>query len=233
MENYFSTGLNIATTLRDQRILNPQLSLQVCREIPGCQMEVLVFSQENMRLMEERIRPLLLRFNKNALLESKFKSFHGFMEVLFVLRNVNSLLLMILLGGLVDFSPETSFPNEEGYAHGHRGSGPDFMVSPSKLHQKIKSAMNELRGKQAGVILYEFLRANRTIKEVDRGLWKNMQFDDIVVMLDDMNDKVKNLKSCFEVLQSGAENFIVQIDDFFDEIVEGRNELLDMCSHRY
>lgn len=177
--------------------------------------------------MEERIQPLSLRFDKNGLIESKFNSFHGFREVLFVLKNVNSLLLMILLGGIVHFSSETSFPNEGGYAHGHRGSGSESMVSASKLHQRIKSAMNRLRGRPAGVFLYEFLRANSTIKEVEGGLWKNMQLDETVI-LDDMNYKIKNLKSCFEVLQSGAENFIVQIDDFFDEIVEGRKKLLDM-----
>lgn len=30
MENYYSTGSNVANTLRDQHILNPQLSRQVC-----------------------------------------------------------------------------------------------------------------------------------------------------------------------------------------------------------
>lgn len=176
--------------------------------------------------MEERIRPLTLRFDKKILMESKFNSFHGFREVLFVLRNVNSLLLMILLGGLVYFSPAASFPDEGGYAHGHRGSGSDFMVSASKLHQRIKSATNELRGQRAGVFLYEFLRANSAMEGVEVDLMNNMQFNGTIIPAD-VNDKVKNLKNCFEVLQSGVENFTVQIDDFFDEIVEGRKKLLD------
>ncbi|KAL8114697.1 hypothetical protein AgCh_021532 [Apium graveolens] len=212
--NYYTTGSNVATTLSDQHVLNPQLSRQVLREISGCEREVMVFSQNNRRLMDERIQTLSSRFDKSVLIESKFNKFHGFREVLFVLRNGNSLLLMILLGGLVYSSPVTSFPNEGEYAHGQkRGYDSDFMVSASKLQQRIKSAMNELRGKQAaGVFLYEFLRANSTIKEVERELWKKMQLNETVVV-DDMNEKVKNLKNCFEVLQSGAENFIVQIDD--------------------
>lgn len=105
------------------------------------------------------------------------------------------------------------------------------MVFASKLNQRIKYAMNELRGQQDGVFLYEFLRADSTIREVEGELLKHMQLDGTAI-LDDMNDKIKNLKSCFEVLQIGAENFIVQIDDFFDEIIQGRKELLDMCSHR-
>lgn len=182
--------------------------------------------------MEERIRPLLsLRFEKNLLIGSKFNGFHGFSGVLFVLRNINSLLLRILLGGLVHSCPESGFLTEGGYAHGHRGSASEFMPSASKLHQRLKSALNGLRDQQSGLLLYEFLRSNSAIKEVEVGLRRNLHLDDTVILYG-MNNKVENLKCCFEVLQSGAENFIVQIDDFFDEIVEGRKKLLDMCSHR-
>lgn len=263
MENCYTTAANIASSLHDHHILTPQLSrqvttykhfvcvcvfvssscvffdhflvifFQVFRAISGCQREIIGLEEENRSLMETRITPLSLRFDENVLIKSKFSGFNGFRGVLFALRNINSLLLMILLNGLVYFCPETSFCTHDHNEYetgggGHLVFGSELMVSASRLYQRVKGATtNGRQGQQGGVVLFELLRAKMAMEDVKVDLGTSVEFDIGV----DVSEKVKGLKNCFEVLQCGGENIVVQLDDLFDEIVEGRKKLLDMCTH--
>lgn len=185
--------------------------------------------EENRGLIRTRIQPLMMNFDKNVLIESKFNGFNGFRGVLFALRNTNSLLLMILLSGLVYCSPVTSFSsschgdNTMNYSESKSVFGSDFMVSATRLHEKV---MENEEG-QNGVLLYEFWNARSAIDEVKTELERikgtGMEID--------VSERVEKLKSCFVGLQCGVENMIVQLDDFFDEIVEARKKLLDLCTH--
>ena len=178
--------------------------------------------QENRSLIETRIQPLLIKFDKNVSIESKFNGFNGFRGVLYALKTTNSLLLMILLSGLVYCSSETSFSSSDCYNEGDQqvdfGSG--FMVSAARLHERMKASENG----QTGILLYEFRMAGNSMDELKTMVERPelMEFD--------LNEKVEMLKNCFGVLKCGAENVIVQLDDFFDEIVEGRKKLLDLCT---
>ncbi|KAL6964383.1 hypothetical protein U1Q18_035438 [Sarracenia purpurea var. burkii] len=175
--------------------------------------------------METRVPPLSLRLDENIVsIDSRFNAFHGFRGVLYAMRNVSSLLLMILFNGLVFFWPGTSFCDQEG---DHMAFGSAFMASAARLHRRVASQVD---GYGAGILLYELRRARTAMEELKEELGRVNRGEEVDD--DDVHGKVENLKTCFGVLQCGAENIVTQLDDFFDEIVEGRKKLLELCTRR-
>lgn len=177
-------------------------------------------------MAETRMQTLCLGFDENNVLaESEFNKYNGFRGVLYTMRKASTLLLSILLSGLVYYWPEVSF--SQGSFEANSGFSPAFVISASTLNQRVMDAINCMEGQQ-GILLYELNRAKQAMDDLKVDIESIPEYESEV----DIQDKVENLKSCFGALKFGAESIIGQLDDFFDEIVEGRKQLLDICSHR-
>ncbi|KAK7399681.1 hypothetical protein VNO78_10870 [Psophocarpus tetragonolobus] len=225
IENYSLTGSNIASSLDGYHHLTPELSHQVVRAINICQRESLGLVEENKSLMETRIQALSQCLNQNMCMESKLNEFNGFRGVICAMRSVSSLLLMILLCG-VAYCWSSSCFDKQGY-EGHMAFGSGFVISMARLQQKVVEEIDQSNG-QPGILLLEFQQAKIAMEELKVGLERTAGYDAQY----EIQPKVDNLKRCFGLLRCGVETITGQLDDFFDEIVEGRKKLLDMCTHK-
>ncbi|XP_068470272.1 uncharacterized protein [Phaseolus vulgaris] len=225
IENYSSTASNITSLVDGYHHFTPELSHQVVRAINICQRESLGLVEENKSMMETRIQALSQCLNQNMCMESKLNEFNGFRGVLCAMRSVSSLLLMILLCG-VAYCWSSSCFEQQGY-EGHMVFGSGFVVSMARLQQKVAQEIDHNNG-QPGILLLEFQQAKIAMEELKIELERMVGYDAQY----EIQSKVDNLKRCFGLLRCGVETITGQLDDFFDEIVEGRKKLLDMCSHK-
>ncbi|XP_010912534.1 uncharacterized protein [Elaeis guineensis] len=225
MESYYhSTGADTIFSLEDGfRHLHPQLTKQVMRAVSVCQREAVRVEEENRVLVETRIESLSLRLDEKVPVESKLHGFDGFRGALYAMRRVGSFLVMLLLWGLVCW---WQYPSPSGVAaiEGSVFFGSGFMVAMARLQQRVVGEMERM-DRRPGILMYEFRRVRAGLEELERSRGCEDGGEGL-------RERVEGLKLWFGLLRSGTENITGQLDDFFDEIVEGRKKLLDICSQR-
>ena len=185
--------------------------------------EATAVEELNRELAERRVRPGSLRFDEKVMSESKLNGFCGFRGVLYAMRNVSSMLLLILVWGLVwRESDQSSFMENVA---GQPFYGSAFMEAISRLNWKMAAEISVL-GNRPGILLWELRRGREKMaavrKEIERGGCDCEGF----------SEGLECVESSFQELKTGIEGLIVQVDDFFDEIVAGRKKLLDICANR-
>lgn len=190
--------------------------------ITACRRETVGLEEENRVVIDTRIGPLSLRTEKLSM-ESKPNGFNGFRGVLHAMRNVTSLLLTILVWGVV-FWWETGGDSLSSERGGVGGGGSTMfeeevsglMGSMGRLRERIELEIQRCADGKPGLLMSEFRRVKTVMQEIGKKkAW----------------DEIERLKACLAVLRSGGESVVGQLDDFFDEIVEGRKIVLDICTH--
>ena len=191
--------------------------------------------------MNTRIPPLsLLCFNGSSSVSSgmgstsKLNAFNGFRGVLHAVKNISSLLLMILLCGLVYCWPESIFHGSNGIGneedqHQRTMFSSSFIASMERLKQRVANEIERVDVQPVGILLFEFREAKAAMEGLKVELEKGLEEDDEEEV--EIEEKIERLNSWFGSLRIGVDAIIGQLDDFFDEIVEGRKKLLDLCTH--
>ena len=216
--------------------------LQILRSITDFERNVFGLEEENRSLMYTRIHPLsLFCFNSRGSGGTstgigstlKLNAFNGFRGVLHAVKSISSLLLMILLCALVYCWPESSFhesceiENEEDH-HLRTMFSSSFIASMARLRQRVANEIDRVDGQSVGILLFEFREAKAAMEglkvELERGMEEEEEEGD------EIEEKVERLNGWFGTLRNGVDAIVGQLDDFLDEIVEGRQKLLDMCT---
>ncbi|KAK0608860.1 hypothetical protein LWI29_037138 [Acer saccharum] len=112
----------------------------------------------------------------NPQISRQLNGYNGFRGVLYAMRNVSTLLLMILLSGLVFYWPNSSLFSQDQEGHEHEGhniifGSSGFMVSLARLQQRVANGTNGIRWRRR-VMLFEFRKAKMAMEDLKEELEK-------------------------------------------------------------
>ncbi|GJM92405.1 hypothetical protein PR202_ga08879 [Eleusine coracana subsp. coracana] len=236
VERYCAAASCAASALEDWlHDPSPVSTRQVMRAISASRREAMAAEEENRALADtgghaDRAAVAAAGRASPAARDGRARltGFNGFRGLLYALHNASSLLLLILARGAVSCGGGGGLPCA---ADGDAGSGGvGFMASIATLQQRMAAEVEEGGGFAPGIGMCEFRCARAALEaardEVERAAAAGRKCEDGGV-----KDKVEELKAWLDVLRTGTEGLVCQLDDFLDDIVEGRKELSDLCSH--
>ncbi|KAF2544705.1 hypothetical protein F2Q70_00020326 [Brassica cretica] len=140
---------------------------------------------------------------------------------------------MVLMNGLVYCVPSDATLSQTQTQTQNQVSG--FAGAMGRLQQRVAAEVGRT-GMRKGILMHEYRRSKAALEELKaelerRGGGGGGESEEEEGERE-FRERVENLKGYFGNLRNGTESIVSQIDDFFDEIVEGRKKLLDFCSHR-
>ncbi|KAK1668730.1 hypothetical protein QYE76_056889 [Lolium multiflorum] len=204
---------------------SPLSTRQVMRAVSASRREAMAAEEENRALSASRIAPLSLQLDERRAADARLSGFNGFRGLLYALHNASSLLLLILAGSAcAASSPRSS-------ADGADNASGGFMASIATLQKRMAEEAGD------GTIRMDEFRSARAAaeaarEEVERAAAAAAAGGSKLVDQDGaVKEKAEELKAWVEVLRAGTDGLVCQLDDFLDDIVEGRKELSDLCSH--
>ncbi|ERN20679.1 hypothetical protein AMTRI_Chr11g154830 [Amborella trichopoda] len=194
-------------------------SRQLMRAVTGCRREALGLEEENRLLSEAKALMSLEENQGRCWANSGYAG--GFRGVLCAMRMVSSLLLTLLVWALLHSSGSSS-PHAE--VTGGDGSTA-FAGALQRLQQRVGA---EIEGRH-GILLHEY----RRVKGLTEEMWAQLEVrggQNGNLGGGGFVERVEMLKVWFGMSRTGVEGIVCQLDDLFDEIVEGRKKLLEICS---
>ncbi|PAN27300.1 hypothetical protein GQ55_5G073400 [Panicum hallii var. hallii] len=231
LERYCAAASCAAAALEDWlQDPSPLATRQVMRAISASRREAMAAEEENRALADARIAPLSLQLDERLVLratDARLTGFNGFRGLLYALHNASSLLLLILASGAVSRDAAAGGPCA---AEAGADAAGGFAASIAMLQQRMAEEADSDGPGAPRIRMCEFRCARAAVEaareEVERAAAAGRKCEGGVV-----KDKVEELKAWLDVLRTGTDSLVCQLDDFLDDIVEGRKELSDLCSH--
>jgi hypothetical protein len=194
---------------------------QVARAISVCRREAMALKEENRALVETRAEALALRLSEGVPADAKLGGFNGFRGVLCATRMLTSFLLTLLSWGVLHY-----WPAPDAGAGGDCAAyfGAAFASALSRAQQRAAAEAGRSVAAPApggaGVMMHEFRRARAAVEEAK----------DAVERGGDVAAAAAEVGLRAGALRAACEDVLALIDDLFDEVVEARKKLLDLCS---
>jgi hypothetical protein len=178
----------------------------------------MALKEEGRALVEARADSLRLRLSEGVPADGKLGGFNGFRGVLCATRMLTSFLLTLLSWGVLHYWPDAG-PGAGAVDCGAY-FGAAFASALSRAQQRAESEAARAAAASGGVMMHEFRRARAAVEEAKEALDRG----------GDVATAAAELSLRAGLLRSACEDILALIDDLFDEVVEARQKLLDLCS---